>query len=190
MTRQVRILTTAGAIVAGGVVFAIAAGVTPLSVGPQNAPTRPAKETSASRPADDARARRWLGSTEADPEYRAQVRQLTEDLRRQRRELARLIEQVDVSDSLVKEQSEKVLAAQNALERRVVDHMLKIRGTLGPDRRAVLARMLGRQLGDRRTPESGPASGTGPRRERDRDHERDRRNRPDSGPATSRPGQP
>lgn len=189
MTRRFRIITTvAGAIVAGAVVFAIAAGFNPLSVGSDSPATRPAKETPATHPTDAARARRWLGANEADPDYRPQMKQLTDDVRRQRKELARLIEQSDSSDSLVKEQSEKVLAAQNALERRVVGHLLKIRGTLPPERRALLLRMLARQLGDRHAPETGPAAGMGPRRDREREHER--RNRPESAPAASRPALP
>ena len=190
MTRQVRLITTvAGAIVAGGVVFAIAAGVSPLSTGSDDATSRGAKDAPATRPADDAHAKRWLGANDADPEYHVQMRQLTEDMRRQRKELARLLEQPEVSDALVKEQSEKVLAAQSALERRVVDHVLKIRGKLAPERQALLFRMLARRLGDRRTPESGPAAGAGPRHERDREREHERRNHAESAPA-SQPAQP
>ena len=199
MTRRIRIImTVAGAIVAGGVAFAIAAGVGQEPSGADGAASRSAKETSASHPADDARARRWLGA-DADPEFRAQMRQLSEDVHRQRKELARLIELPDVSDSLVKEQFEKVVAAQGAMERRLMEHVLKIRGNLPPEKRAVLLRTIARRFGERaeperpggvapgvrRRPESGPAQ---PATRRDREH--DRRSRPESGPAPAEPTRP
>lgn len=200
MTRRVTLITTlGGAIVAGGVVFAIAAVVGQGPDVPAQA-VRSEKDTPATRPAEEGRVRRWLGA-DTDPEYRAQIRQLSEDVRRQRKEFARLLEQADFSDRLVKEQSEKVIAAQNALQRRVVDHVLKIQGNLPADRRAVLLRMMANRLGERagvpdgshavapgtsrkRMPETGPAS-PGIRRDREREHER--RPRPASGPATETP---
>ncbi|MCY2925776.1 MAG: hypothetical protein NT031_10110 [Planctomycetota bacterium] len=206
MTRRVRIITTvAGAIVAGGVVFAIAAGVWQSPQGAGGQVPRMSPDAAATRPAEEGHARHWLGA-EADPEYRAQIRQLNEDVRRQRKEFARLLEQPQLSDQLVKEQSEKVIAAQNALQRRVVAHVLKIQGALPPERRAVLLRMMASRLGERadfdrpggaegshggpaagthrRTPESAPAA-SGPRRDREREHER--RNHPASGPAFEPP---
>ncbi len=198
MTRKVRIITTVvGAIVAGGVVFAIAASIGPSPSSGGDQASRPANDAPATHPGDEAHVRRWLGA-EADPDYRTQVRQLNEEVRRHRKELARLLEQPELSEPLVREQFEQLMAAQNALQRRMVNHVLKIQGNLPPERRAALLRTMAHRLGERgeferpngglrgipatgtrrRTPESGPAP-SGARRERER------RSRPASAPASA-----
>jgi hypothetical protein len=84
----------------------------------------------------------WLGlPTEecralcgVDPGFKAEARALAADLREQREAFASLLEDPQSTDEAILAQSEEVIAVHDALERRVVRHILLIRPHLSPAR--------------------------------------------------------
>jgi rubredoxin len=67
-----------------------------------------------------------------DPDFKAEARALAADLREQREAFASLLEDTQSTDEAILAQSEQVIATHDALERRVVRHILLIRPHLTP----------------------------------------------------------
>jgi len=76
-----------------------------------------------------------------DPGFIREARALAADLREQREGFASLLEDPQSADDAILAQSEKVIAAHNALERRVVRHLLLIRPHLTPAQHQRLMRL-------------------------------------------------
>ncbi len=68
----------------------------------------------------------------ADPAFDADAARLSAALRREREKLAALLDRPQSPDDAILAQVEKVIAAHNALERRVVRHLLAVRPYLNP----------------------------------------------------------
>jgi uncharacterized membrane protein len=73
-----------------------------------------------------------------DPNFDAESTMLAADLRQQRQKLAELLQSPDLQDAAVKAQLDRVLAADAALEHRVIDHVLAMRQRLTPAQRQQL----------------------------------------------------
>ncbi len=71
----------------------------------------------------------------ADPGFMLETMQLRQQLHQQREKLAGLLEDDASSDEAVLEQVEKLIEVQGQLERRVTNHLLKIRKQLTPEQR-------------------------------------------------------
>lgn len=79
---------------------------------------------------------------EADPDFNGQAATLRADLAEQRDALAGLLEAPDSSDETLTRQVERVIAAHDALERRVARHVLAIRKHLTPSQAKRLMGLL------------------------------------------------
>ncbi len=79
---------------------------------------------------------------EADPDFNRQAATLRADLAEQRHALAGLLEAADNSDETLTQQVERVIAAHDALERRVARHVLAIRKYLTPSQAKRLMGLL------------------------------------------------
>lgn len=77
-------------------------------------------------------AKDWSRATALDQSFPEESRKLTETLAAERNRFADLLDDANVSDQALLDQMEKVLAAQGALERRVAQHLIKIRHQLTP----------------------------------------------------------
>lgn len=83
---------------------------------------------------------RWLGLDpataekvrELDPSFGADLQALRKAHDDERGKLAELFEKPDVTDAELRNQFEAVIAAGNAVERRVADHLLAVRDHLTP----------------------------------------------------------
>lgn len=99
-----------------------------------------------------------------DPGFIAEARSLAADLREQREGFASLLEDPQSTDEAVLAQSEKVIAAHDTLERRVVRHLLLIRPHLSPAQQQRLMGLCAE--GIRRGPDyhcrCGPEGDVGP----------------------------
>jgi hypothetical protein len=74
----------------------------------------------------------------ADPDFATQSRALVEDLRQQRGKLATLVQDPNVADGAVLEQLDRVLSADAALQKRLTNYILKVRGHLTAGQREQL----------------------------------------------------
>lgn len=98
----------------------------------------PAPEARAETP--DATLARWLGLDdqaartlrERDPEFSAELQGLRDTLDKARAELADIFERPEVAPDLLRRQAETVIAAHNAVERRVLEYLLAVRDRLTP----------------------------------------------------------
>jgi len=120
---------------------------------PGQARTRPASTRPVGAPQRHAaRLARWLGLTGeqmrlvhmADPSFVEEAGRLRGQLVEQRREFARLLESDETSDEQLLEQLDRIVDTQAALERRAVDHLLKIRRFLTPEQRRRLFHLAAR----------------------------------------------
>ena len=73
-----------------------------------------------------------------DPRFDEDLDRLRAELTARRSEFAAVLEQTDASDEQIRQRSEAVLAASAALERRVVDHLLRVRDHLTLEQRRKL----------------------------------------------------
>lgn len=133
-------------------------------------------------PADTEPLHRWLDLSaervhlvrQADPEFSKEAAGLSETLTAERRKLADLLEAPASTDAQVLEQVERVIAAHDALERRVARHVLAIRPYLTADQQKRLMGLCAncvRQRGDHgwrggRGGNDGGGAGDGSRRHR------------------------
>ena len=105
-------------------------------------------------PEKDAHPVGWLGLSEEQheaihataPTFDDDAVKLADQLRRRRHELADLLESEGAADAQVLEQVELVIAAHNALERRVAQHVLAIRKHLTPAQQKRLMGLCARQV--------------------------------------------
>lgn len=98
----------------------------------------PATTQGGSAEALDIPARVWTRAVELDPTFPAESRALAAELQRERAALADLLAGGTADDEAVLAQVERVIAADNALERRSARHLLKIRTRLSPDQQKQL----------------------------------------------------
>jgi Spy/CpxP family protein refolding chaperone len=94
----------------------------------------------------------WLGLTEdqrrqiaqADPSFWGEVMNLRTSMAAERDALARLLEDPKATDQQINDQVDKVISAGNRLERRVVKHLLAVRGQLAPEQQQRLLSLCAR----------------------------------------------
>ena len=94
------------------------------------------------------RVARWLGLTaeqakalrQADPTFDTEAAELRTQLTGRRKTFAQLLENDESSDQQLLQQLDKVIETQSRLERRVTQHLLKVRRLLTPQQRR---RLLG-----------------------------------------------
>ncbi len=108
--------------------------------------------------------------TADDPRFAEDLSRLRNDLQRGRADLAALLEQKDASDQAIRAQVESVIAANAALQRRVMEHVLAVRDHLTPAQQQRLLSFCAQ--GIRQGPgwqyrggihgNGGPAAGQGP----------------------------
>jgi hypothetical protein len=97
-------------------------------------------------PGRSAIVAQWLGLTEdqcrkikeTDPNYWQDVADLKVRLASERDRFAALLESTSSTDQAISEQAELLIALVNQLERRVLSHILSIRGELTPDQQTKL----------------------------------------------------
>lgn len=97
-------------------------------------------------------SRDWQRATACDPGFPREARELSATLDRERAALADLLEDAASQDDQIRGQIERVIAAHNALERRVAEHVLKVRGQLTPEQQKQLMGLVSdtvRQAGPR-----------------------------------------
>ena len=102
----------------------------------------------------DAHPIGWLGLSDeqhkaihaTDPVFDNEAAGLADGLRRRRHGLAELLESEGAADAKILEQVELVIAAHNALERRVARHVLAIRQHLTPAQQKRLMGLCARQI--------------------------------------------
>lgn len=98
------------------------------------------------RAANDPHLNRWLGLSkdqikaidEADPGFDKEAAELADTLSQAKGELASALEDDDATDERILERVESAIAAHDALERRVAQHLLNIRSHLAPEQRSRL----------------------------------------------------
>jgi hypothetical protein len=70
---------------------------------------------------------------QADPKFSQEATPLLKNMEQERDGLARLVETTSSTDVQITDRIERLIAAHDALERRVAKHLLAIRGLLTPD---------------------------------------------------------
>jgi len=123
------------------------------AVGPDDTATPPDNGSTQQTPAPPEMGR-WLGLDRdrarrvrrTDPGFHDDMADLKSQLANERDTLASLLEDTESSDQAVLSQVEKVVEAQGRIERRVVDHLLKIRKHLSPDQRRKLFDLVARRV--------------------------------------------
>lgn len=96
----------------------------------------------------------WLGLDgvqaaaveEADPHFHAESDAMAERLAAEKAALAAALEDPEASDGEILEQVERVIAAGNALERRVAQYVVAIRPHLSADQRHMLMQLCARNV--------------------------------------------
>lgn len=122
------------------------AGATGLGAYITTLKTRPA---SAPAPADSSATEAllsWLGASESQREelrthdagFAAELKQLKADLAAKRAAFAAVLEKGDAPDDQILTGLEAVLAANNALERRIAEYLLSVRDHLTPEQQRKL----------------------------------------------------
>jgi len=116
-------------------------------------PTNGASTTTGAAPSDDrprwgrlAVMGQWLGLTEEqrtrisqqDPTFWREVIDLRNSLATERDRLAKLLEDPKSTDQQITDQVERVITLGNQLERRVMKHLLAVRGQLTPEQQQKL----------------------------------------------------
>lgn len=92
----------------------------------------------------------WLGSTDVQrreieeslQRFRASSRPLCAEINRHRLELIDLLAAPQLDRSAIHAKQEQILAGQRGMQERVIQHLLDMKGSLAPDQREVLFRML------------------------------------------------
>ncbi len=126
-----------------------------------------------------------------DPQYHRDAAALAQQLHHERRLLADMLEAGAATDMDILEQVERIIAAHNALERRVAEHLVTMRRELEPEQRRQLGRFAAGQVrrGMGRRAAEGEGPGAGPRHQRPhRDHDGAIDDRPRHGRAEARDG--
>ncbi len=115
---------------------------------------------------------RWLNLTEdqrrqiveKDSGFWKEVMDLRESLAGERDKLAKLLEDPKATDQQISEQFEKMISEGNQLERRVVKHLLSVRGSLTPEQQEKLLGLCARGVRQNMGWCGGPGGmGPGPR---------------------------
>jgi Spy/CpxP family protein refolding chaperone len=94
----------------------------------------------------------WLGLTEeqrrkvnqADPSFWSEVTELRTSMAAERDALVKLFENPKATDQQINGQVDKVISIGNQLERRVVKHLLAVRGQLTPEQQQALLGLCAR----------------------------------------------
>lgn len=127
-------------------IILLIAGVTGVGAYTATVRTRPAASPP---PADDTATEallNWLGASAAqraelrthDATFATELKGLRTDLEAKRSEFVATLERADAPDEQIMERLEAVLAANNALERRVVRYLLSVRQHLTPEQQRKL----------------------------------------------------
>lgn len=139
MTRTQMIAVGLLALAAGTGSFVVGRGTGQATLAPHTAGPCPAGLGPSCNDCDALSACLGLSASEArtmaeaDPDFSRQAGTLRSEMARQRRALAELLEDPASSDEALTQQVERVIAAHDALERRVAGHVLAIRKHLTPD---------------------------------------------------------
>jgi len=126
----ISILLLAGGAFLGGLLGSLKARAVDQQDRPEPAVPKPACDPVAGMLGLDESRRARIKA--ADPDFRQDLADLRQDLGQRRQALTDLLENAESSDDAIRGAVEDIIAAHNALERRVAEHLLSIRHELTP----------------------------------------------------------